>query len=90
MMGMVLGHIFNRATKKVPAWETRLCFSNPIVPALYNFAPHTRAKSPKFKNTQTMTGGREESQQRKTKKKKLRNPLFHSVQQRKLSNMEDV
>lgn len=29
VMGMVLGHIFNRVTKRVPAWETRLCFSNP-------------------------------------------------------------
>lgn len=29
VMGMVLGHIFNHVTKKVPAWETRLCFSNP-------------------------------------------------------------
>ena len=29
MMGMVLGHIFNHVTKRVPAWETRLCFSNP-------------------------------------------------------------
>lgn len=29
MMGMVFGHIFNHVTKKVPAWETRQCFSNP-------------------------------------------------------------
>lgn len=29
VMGMVLGHIFNHVTKKVPAWETRQCFSNP-------------------------------------------------------------
>lgn len=28
MMGMVLGHIFTRVTKRVPAWERRLCFSN--------------------------------------------------------------
>lgn len=29
VMGMVLGHIFNYVTKRVPAWETRQCFSNP-------------------------------------------------------------
>lgn len=29
VMGMVLGHVFNHVTMRVPAWETRLCFLNP-------------------------------------------------------------
>lgn len=53
MMGMVLGHIFNHVTKRVPAWETRQCFSNPTGHLLSTLLNSLSQLSLTFVGTQT-------------------------------------
>lgn len=97
VMGMVLGHIFNHVTKRVPAWETRLCFSNPAgrlrSTLLRSAHSHNLEKKTNLTSTfffyplhiRTKYEGRPGVKPEKQgKNKTLRNLLFH------LSNIEHI